>query len=134
MASSTAGAATVSPSSTSGSGTTTPAAPAAARHLEEYHRLSLLLNRHINDLGPAANSAVTLSRTLVEADLAFAEAEGQVRRCGHVCGTERRLIGVPTMTRTVTPTDQGAGGGAQGDGRGGQAQFPGQGAVRFDFD
>lgn len=55
-------------------------APAAARHLDEYRRLALLLNRHISDLG-AASGAAAVSRVLVEADLAFAEAEGEVRAC-----------------------------------------------------
>ena len=53
--------------------------PAAARHLDEYHRLSLLLNRHISDLGAASGGpAGGVSCVLVEADLAFAEAEGEV--------------------------------------------------------
>lgn len=64
------------PSATTSSGAAATA-PAASRHLEEYHRLSLLMNRHINDLG-ASTGPRALSRTLVEADLVFAEAEGQV--------------------------------------------------------
>lgn len=67
--------------STTATATATALAPAAVRHLEEYHRLSLLLNRHISDLGATSGGpagGVSLSRVLVEADLAFAEAEGEV--------------------------------------------------------
>lgn len=62
-------------SSSTSSSSAASASPPAARHLEEYHRLSLLMNGHINDLG-ASRGAPALSRTLVEADLVFAEAEG----------------------------------------------------------
>lgn len=58
-------------------------------HVEEYNRLSRVINRHINELSSGAGvgnsgrssnvNPGTLSRTLVQGELELAEAEGQVR-------------------------------------------------------
>lgn len=83
--------------------TATALAPAAARHLEEYHRLSLLLNRHISDLGAASAGGPAVARVLVEADLAFAEAEGEVGGWVNAGGGRRRgrSRGLESIDRSV---------------------------------
>lgn len=57
-------------------------------HVEEYNRLSRVINRYINELSSGASignsgrsnvAPSTLSRTLVQGELELAEAEGQVR-------------------------------------------------------